>query len=69
MEAGLKEVGAALLAGLALGLILDFVYTNASTSGWFARPILNNPGTPASGGLPGGGGASVSISLPAPTTC
>ena len=40
MEAGLKEVGAALLAGLALGLILDFVYTNASTSGWFARPIL-----------------------------
>jgi hypothetical protein len=68
MEAGLKEVGAAILAGLVLGIVLDFLYTNGSTKGWFAGSI----GTSNGSSLPanqGGAQGSPSSGLPPPVTC
>jgi hypothetical protein len=70
MEAGLKELGAALLAGLVLVTIMDAVYRGATTGGWFNNGLAL-PGTAATGGLPPGSAAApaASGSLPDPTTC
>ena len=69
MEAGLKELGAALLAGVVLVVVLDFVYTNATTGGYFSGAAFQLPGTGGSGGLPPPSAQSTTtVSLPDPIT-
>jgi hypothetical protein len=85
VETGLKELGAAILAGVAIVAVSDFIFMQATTSQWFnpatwsayaggsaPTPAPVNPGT---GGLPAGtpgGNAPMGGNgggLPDPTTC
>jgi len=66
METGLKELAAALLAGVVLVVVMDIAYTNKTTGKWFGRAIPTNAGV-ASPAMPGAAGSS-STPLPDPVT-
>jgi hypothetical protein len=74
MNAGVKEILAALLAGVAIVAISDFVYMQAQFGRWF-HPAFNQgggmpaPTDPASGGLPAGAPGGNGGQLPDPVTC
>ena len=71
MEQGLRELGAALLAGLVVVVVADFIFLNASTGKWFAPSLGAAPAAPATnatGGLPPAGGGAAA-SAPSAVTC
>jgi hypothetical protein len=74
MSPGLKEILAALLAGVAIVAISDFVYMNAQTGRWFTQSYgggapIPAPTDPASGGIPAGAPGGNGGQLPDPVTC
>jgi hypothetical protein len=70
VETGIKELGAALLAGIVIVAVADFIYMNA-TFGKYFHPnfAMPAPVTPGSGGLPAGSPGGNGGSLPDPTVC
>jgi hypothetical protein len=72
VETGIKELGAALLAGIVIVAVADFIYMNATFGKYFRGGSLGGmpaPVTPASGGLPAGTPGGNGGSLPDPVTC
>jgi hypothetical protein len=71
MSEGVSELLAAALAGLVVVVVADFLFTSATTGGWFA-PGLGGSGAPALGANPptvAGGGIPATSVLAAPVTC
>jgi hypothetical protein len=73
VESGIKELGAALLAGIVIVAVADFVFMNAQFGKYFhpafASSPMPAPVNPGTGGVPAGQPGGNGGSLPDPTTC
>lgn len=73
IEGGIKELGAALLAGIVIVAVADFVFMQASFGRWFHPAFSTSSSGPApidhQSGLPSGSPAGNGGNMPEPVTC